>query len=238
MKSINDICFIIQTRLGSKRASKKAIRPFVNTTLFNIAIEKVLESNIIPNKNVYISVYEQELIDIANEYDVNIYKRSYESANEHGSFSPKLLYEWYNKLPYKYCILLNICHPLLTIETIDNFIKHYLNTDSDGLFSVIEKKQYYWDKNGKSLTSWNGKKTMHTNLAESVYEAAHCLYASRMSIIDDDYWMDSNSPPTPELFVVKESESFDIDYLWQFEVAEILYKNRKKYYNIIKHEEN
>jgi|TARA_Y100000034_G_scaffold21960_1_gene25343 CMP-N-acetylneuraminic acid synthetase len=225
MKSINDVCFIIQTRLDSKRIPKKSIRPFGNTTLFNIAIEKILKSNLIPNKNVYISVYEKELLDIANEYDVNIYKRSYKSANEHGSFSSKLIYEWYDKLPYKYCILLNICNPFLTVKTIDNFVKHYINTESEGLFTVIEKKQYYWDINGKSLTDWKGKMIMNTNLIKPIYEAAHCLYASRMDIIGDDYWMDTNSPPTPELFVVKESESFDIDYLWQFEVGQKLYEN-------------
>jgi len=223
MKSINDVCFIIQTRLGSKRTPKKSIRPFSNTTLFNIAIEKILKSNLIPNKNIYVSVYEQELIDIANEYDVNIYKRSYESANEHGSHSPKIIYEWYDKLPYKYCILLNICNPFLTIETIDKFVKHYIDTESEGLFSVIEKKQYYWDEDGNSVTDWDGENIMNTNLVKPVYEAAHCLYASRMDIVGDNYWMDKNSPPTPELFVVEESESFDIDYPWQFEAGEILY---------------
>ena len=95
MKSIDDICFIIQTRLGSKRAPNKSILPFADSTLFNIAIEKVLESNIISNKNVYVSVYEQELLDIAKEYDVNIYERNDElisSMNtETNSFPKELL---------------------------------------------------------------------------------------------------------------------------------------------------
>ena len=224
MKSINDICFIIQTRLNSKRTPRKSIRPFSNTTLFNIAIEKILKSNLIPNKNIYVSVYEQELIDIANEYDVNIYKRSYESANEHGSHSPKVIYEWYDKLPYKYCILLNICIPFLTIETIDKFVKHYIDMKSEGLFSVIERKQYYWDVDGNSITDWNGESIMNTAIVKPVYEAAHCLYASRMDIVRDNHWMNTNSPPTPELFVVEEVESFDIDYEWQFKMAEKLYE--------------
>tara|TARA_B100000686_G_scaffold354896_1_gene468036 strand:+ start:2041 stop:2733 length:693 start_codon:yes stop_codon:yes gene_type:complete len=227
MKSIDDICFIIQTRLGSKRTPNKSIIPFADSTLFNIAIEKVLESNIISNKNVYVSVYEQELLDIANEYDVNIYNRSYESANEHGSHSPKIIYEWYDKLPYKYCILLNICNPLLTIETVDKFVNHYINTESDGLFAVFEKKQYYWDEEGNSVTDWDGESIMNTNLVKPVYEAAHCLYASRMDIIGDNYWMDKNSPPTPELFVINEFESLDIDYPWQFELVETLYNKKK-----------
>ena len=58
---------------------------------------------------------------------------------------------------------------------------------------------------------------------EPVYEAAHCLYASRMDIIGDGYWMDTKSPPEPELFVMSELESFDIDYQWQFEIGEVMY---------------
>jgi len=228
MKSIDDICFVIQTRLGSKRTPKKSIKPFANSTIFNIAIENLMKSNLIPNENIYISVYEQELIDIASKYDVNIYKRSYESANEHGSFSPKLIYEWHDKLPYKYCIFLSICSPLIKTETIDNFVKHYLNTKSEGLFSVVEKKQYFWNVDGESVTDWGGKTIMNTNLVKPLYEAAQCLYASRMDIIGENYWMDKNSPPKPELFVISEFESLDIDYPWQFEVAELLYIKKKE----------
>jgi CMP-N-acetylneuraminic acid synthetase len=34
--------------------------------------------------------------------------------------------------------------------------------------------------------------------------------------------MDTNSPPQPKLVVMEELEAFDIDYQWQFEIAEKL----------------
>jgi CMP-N-acetylneuraminic acid synthetase len=37
--------------------------------------------------------------------------------------------------------------------------------------------------------------------------------------------MDTNYPPQPELFVMPELEAFDIDYEWQFNIAEKLYKD-------------
>ena len=50
-----------------------------------------------------------------------------------------------------------------------------------------------------------------------------------MDIIGDGYWMDTNSPPTPELFVMDELEAFDIDYEWQFNLGEKIYvDNRNK----------
>ncbi len=228
MKSFDDICFVVQTRLGSNRTPNKSLKNFAGSNLFTILLDKVVKSELIPNENVYVSVYEQELLDIANEYDVNIYKRSYESANEHGSCSPKLLYEWYDKFPHKYCILFNVCNPLVTIESMENFIKQFMNTDSEGLFTVFEKKTFYWDENKKPITDWEGKRIMHSNTIKPVYEAAHAMYASRMDIIGDNYWMDTNIPGEMELFIMDELEAFDINYPWQFDVGEILYQKGKR----------
>jgi len=59
MKSLNDICFIIQTRLDSNRTPRKSLKSFANSNLFTILLEKVVKSEFIPNENVYVSVYEQ-----------------------------------------------------------------------------------------------------------------------------------------------------------------------------------
>ena len=66
---------------------------------------------------------------------------------------------------------------------------------------------------------------MNTKFVDPIYEAAHCLYASRLDIIKDGCWMDTSSPPRPELFTMDELEAFDIDYEWQFDLGQILYKN-------------
>jgi CMP-N-acetylneuraminic acid synthetase len=73
MKEIKDICFILQSRINSKRLPKKIIREFAGTTLFNIAIEKLVNSELIPNENIYCSLYDEELKDIAKDYPVNIF---------------------------------------------------------------------------------------------------------------------------------------------------------------------
>ena len=65
---------------------------------------------------------------------------------------------------------------------------------------------------------------MNTKFVDPIYEAGHCLYASRMDIIREGYWLDRNSPMDLELFKMDELETFDIDYEWQFKVGETLYK--------------
>ena len=175
-KNINDVCLIIQARLGSQRVPNKMLRPFAGTTLVDILFEKLKKSNIIPKKNIYLSSYEQELKDVANKHNINIFNRSESSSLE--EYDPLKLWEWHNQLPYKYVILISACNPLLKIETIDKFIESFINSDKEGAFGVFEKKTYYWDKNKKPITDWGGKTTMNTKYVDPVYEAAHCLYAS------------------------------------------------------------
>ena len=61
---------------------------------------------------------------------------------------------------------------------------------------------------------------MNTKYAKPIKEAAHCLYASKLSSIGENIWMgDFNKPGDIELFSVSEQECFDIDYEWQFKLA-------------------
>ena len=200
------------------------INPFSDTTVMDLGIQKVLDSKIIPRDNFYCSVYEKELVDLCEKYGVNIYHRSEKSANAESTVTG--IYEWHDKLPYKYVILISACTPFLKTKTIDGFVEKYINSDSDGLFGVIGKKQYYWNEDGDMITKWpEGLTIMNTKMVETTYEAAHTLYASRMDTIKDEIWM-GDAPFTkgnPELFEMDELEVFDIDYPWQFDMCEALY---------------
>jgi CMP-N-acetylneuraminic acid synthetase len=222
MKNINDICIVVQARMGSQRVPGKMLRSFAETTLIDILFKKLSASAIIPKSNIFFSAYEHELKEVGKKYGINIFNRSKESA--FGETDMKLIYEWHDQLPFKYVILISACNPLLSIHTIDNFIQTFINSDKEGAFAVFEKKTYYWDKQGYPITDWQGASIMNTKFVDPIYEAAHCLYASRLDIIKDGYWMDVNYPPQPELFVMNELEAFDIDYEWQFQLGEYLYK--------------
>lgn len=223
-KSIKDIAIVIQARLGSQRVPGKMLKPFAGTTLVNILLDKLRHSDLIDPDQVYLSLYEEELKDVAVRYPFNIFNRSEKSAKSEGEPMTEI-YEWWNKLDRKYVVLISACNPLLKIETIEKFIKEFLESDREGAFAVFEKKTYYWDKNGLPITDWKGSTIMNTKFVEPIYEAAHCLYASRLDIIGQGHWMDTNSPPQPKLVVMDELEAFDIDYQWQFEIAEKLYES-------------
>ena len=225
MKNINDILFVIQARLNSQRVPKKMTKDFNGTNLFSIAIDKVLQSKIIPKENFYVSVCENDLVEIARSKDVNIFERSYESANNDNSLQK--IYEWHDKLPYKYVVKINGCSPLLKPETIDGFVKQFIEQEEDNLFGVIETKDYYWNKDGKLVTPWPEDQTiMNTKAVEVTYKAAHKLYASRMGLIKRNMFMgDFQKQGGIKLYPMDELECFDIDYEWQFKLGENLYEN-------------
>jgi CMP-N-acetylneuraminic acid synthetase len=227
MKDIKNIAVVIQARLGSQRVPQKMIKPFAGTTLTDIAIKKIKKSKVIDKTQFYMSVYESELLDISAKHDTNVYLRSEASANSEGTPMTEM-YEWWNKLPHEYCVLINPCVPFLKIETIDNFIQAYADSDSDGMFGVMKKKNYFWRQDGSIVTPLT-EDVMNTKTVPFTYEAAHCLYAGRMDKISEGIWMgDFNKPGDIELFPMEEEECLDIDYLWQFEMCEKLYEARNE----------
>lgn len=224
MKKIEDICFIIQARVGSKRLPGKMIRNFSNTTLLDISIQKLVDSEVIPNKNIYISLYDEVLKDVAKKYDVNIFHRSENSVSE--STEPRVVSEWCWKLPHKYFVTINACAPLLKVETINNFVQDFIKSEHDNMFGVFMKKNIIWDNEKNLITKYPG--VLDTKLIEPVYEAAHCLYAGNKSQMSENIYLGNFTNNNPSLWTVDEIECFDIDHEWQFNVAEILYNNRNK----------
>ena len=90
------------------------------------------------------------------------------------------------------------------------------------MFGVIRKKNYFWNFN-KDLVTPLTEAVMNTKTVSPIYEAAHCLYAGRLDKIGEGVWMgDFNTPGDIKLFQMEEQEVFDIDYEWQFEMAEKL----------------
>jgi CMP-N-acetylneuraminic acid synthetase len=232
MKKAQEVAVVVQARLSSERCPRKMIRPFAGSTLTEVMVRKILSSNVIPKENFYLSVYDPELKEIGHRLGANVFDRSESSALWDGGPTSHIkdMYEWHDKIPFKYVILVSACTPLLEVSTIDNFFNAYLDTDSDGLFAVVEKKNYFWNKEGTLISRWpETEPAMNTKAVEATYEAAHCLYAGRLEKIREGIWMgDFQKPGDIELFPISENEIYDVDYEWQFPIVESIYKTVNK----------
>ena len=221
-----DISLVIQARLGSQRVPGKMLRPFAGTTLVDILLKKISNLKSINSNQVYFCAYEDELLETASKYPVNTIKRSKESSQEEKDI--RILFEWYNQIPTNHLVMVSACNPLLETKTIDKFIRQYSISDKEGAISVYESKNYFWDKEGKMLNKWpDGFTSMNTKFIEPTKIAAHCMYGSRVNIIEKGFWVTNKLPYEPELINMPEIEAFDVDYEWQFIVAEQIYNNIK-----------
>lgn len=221
-----DISLVIQARLGSQRVPGKMLRQFAGTTLVDILLEKVSNLKSIESSQVYFCAYEDKLLETASKYPVNTIKRSKESSQEEKDI--RILFEWYKQIPTNYLVMVSACNPLLEIKTIDKFIEQYKTSDKEGAISVYESKNYFWNSEGKMINKWpKGFTSMNTKFVETTKVAAHCMYGSRVDIIEKGFWVTNKLPYEPELVNMPELEAFDIDYEWQFKMAEQLYNNIK-----------
>lgn len=228
MKKIDCVAVIVSARLASTRIPQKMIRPFAETTLFDIILQKLVQSKLIPRENIYASVYEPELKEIARKYAINIFSRSAESANN--ATEPSVIYEWWNLLPpqFTHFVLINPCLPLLSLDTIETFVRHFLQTPNP-LFGVVEKRNFIF-MDGVMINHFKhfpppDNRIMNTLVIPPWYEAGHCLYGGRLIDIPTPNYLGSfDQKNSPELFTIPEREYFDIDHEWQFEYAEILYR--------------
>jgi hypothetical protein len=83
---------------------------------------------------------------------------------------------------------------------------------------------YFWDEGFNFLTPLRDD-AMNTKNVQTTYEAAHCLYASRLDTIEQGIWMgDFNTPGDINLYPIEERECFDVDYEWEFETYSKLYE--------------
>lgn len=226
MKSIKETCIIIQGRLGSQRVPNKMIRPFCDTTLTDISLKKIKRCTSFPQNNFFFSAWDEELKSICNLNAVQVFDRSEKSAKSEGTPMTEM-YEWWDRLPFKYCVLVNACAPFLKSETIDDFVIKYLKSSSDGMFGVVKKNNYFWNEKHEIITPLT-EAVMNTKTVETTYEAAHCLYAGRLDKIGLGIWMgDFNKPGDIELFPMEEEEVFDIDYEWQFKLGEQMWRSKE-----------
>ncbi|MBQ8698720.1 MAG: acylneuraminate cytidylyltransferase family protein [Schwartzia sp.] len=128
---------MIPARLGSKRIPKKNLRYLAEKPLIQYPIDLALQSGCF--EEVWVNTESEALGTIAEKLGVRFHRRPPELATDTAT-NRDFTYEFLQKHPCDYVVMVNTTSPLLRQETIQSFV-HYLDeNDYDTVLSVIEEK--------------------------------------------------------------------------------------------------
>ena len=126
---------IIPARMGSQRLKKKNLQEFCGVPLIEHAILRCKEADVFDR----IVVNSEDLVfrDIANKNGVDFYHRDSSLAN-HTATSEDFIADFFQKTACDNLFQVHSITPLLTAQTIKDFVKFSLDSDYDTVLSNVE----------------------------------------------------------------------------------------------------
>ena len=221
MSDREKIGICINARISSSRCPRKLVRSFFDTTLIDIALDKLSKINAYEK---CLAAGDEELFDIYEKYsdDIKLLKRlpdAVASGEHHHSVS----FRHYNDMESDFILIMNPCLPFTSVKTYEEAIRFFESSDCKSLTSVLSFKDIFFNKDGDVITLPNVHHVSSTT-ADTLYKMAHIFH-----IIDKNYFMRegkvwSYEDSDPSLFEVPYKECFDVDNEEEFEFCRNLYE--------------
>ena len=217
-----DICAVIAIRKDSKRVKHKAVRKFGSSNLSIIKINQALK--IKKFKNIYFSSDISELNKYASKKGLILIHRSKKyfgkcTISDLAPFLVKFIKEKH------ICYLMNTS-PLLKTATLQKAVNLYekLNFSKfDGLNTFEIVKDFLWNKK-KPINYQLSEQPMSQNLRGIFKHVPAIAIMSKEKIIKHRNVLGKK----PYKMFLTKPESFDIDTTYDFKLAELYYKNKKR----------
>jgi len=221
-----DILLVSNAREQSSRCKYKMIKPFSDTTLFDIhmnKLEKIKEknNNIFDDIIVGISEHDETLLKKVNNYNIKIQYRNSHSVTDAKEMSEILDFlKLYNQ---KYVMWINASSPFISPDTILFFGDFFKKNNMKSLHVVRRRVNWFW-KDGIPINVSKKTKTQ-TQQCYPIYESLHSfhIYNREYMLNNDAPW--DFTPNNPYLYKLNEDsfEFFDVDTEEEFNLAEQMY---------------
>lgn len=216
------VAALLPVRKESVRCANKMLRPFGDTNLARLALEKIAQSREVDT--IYYAANGDELLSIARDFpNVRVIERSRTSAL--GEDAPSI-YDFMDQIEEPLIASMNACCPFLRIETFDRSVKTFREGGYRSLLAAISAKEWYWGEDGRPLIALDSS-IINSKMMPKVYRSAHAfLHFKKAEFLRDHYRIWTLQPHDPFLFDVSAEEAIDINDEFEFEVAEALYTAR------------
>ncbi len=217
---LRPISVVINARLSSTRVPRKLIRPFCDSSLIEIALEKVNRMDFFANR--YLAVADSELIEIGQRYpNVEILLRDQQSIKA-GVNPPSVSFAHYLKIPTEYIFIFNPCQPLLSVGGIKKVYDYFQNTQYESYTAVAATRDWIFNEAGDCLTRKDAQ-NYSTNTGEIFKKAAHSFHIVGKTFFAEYGYHWTFTKDDPHLIEVNHEEIIDVDDEMDFEIAKSVY---------------
>ena len=208
---------LIPVRSGSTRVLNKNTRPFAGSTLLDIKIQQLLKvkslDGIVVNSN------SDEMLEIASKYQgVELVKRD-DTFASNTVYMTDVFENMAQNFPGDIIVYCAVTYPLLGSETIERVIAKYFEGNHDSIAPASRVKQFLF-LDGKPLNFNPSRFPRSQDLPNIVALNFGAAVIARDLMVKRKSTVGMN----PYLYELGETESFDIDTQFEFDIAEYLYK--------------
>ena len=213
------IAGIIHARKQSTRCPNKHLRPLGNTTLIDIALDKLSKLDL---DEKYLAVYDQELKDKVID-GVKILHREYESVAP-GNAPHNIMYKHLENVKSDYIVNLNPCQPFLKVDKLQQIITLFKYSNFDSMITAKQERNFYWDDD-KNPINFKPNDRLSTTTSPWINVATHSLVIYKKQYMLDNWELFPNTKHNPYPFVIdwSEKELLDVDTETDFKIVESYY---------------
>tara|TARA_B100000212_G_C27379283_1_gene536213 strand:+ start:1706 stop:2389 length:684 start_codon:yes stop_codon:yes gene_type:complete len=217
---------IIPVKETSERVPEKNFRKFSDNgdSLLDITINKLLRLKKLDH--IYIST-DKEGLDFSNKKNISIINRDKSFCNNITPWSD-VIFHVANSIPEIEDT--SVCWVHTTTPLFDFYeeaIEKFLSLDNDkfnSLVAVEKSQEFLIDNKGRPINYMFGVWHKYSQDLPELYKITGALFINNLKSIKANQYVIGTKP---FLFDVPPKFCLDIDHLWQFELAQIMYRNLK-----------
>lgn len=218
------IAGIIHARKQSTRCPNKHLRPLGNTTLIDIALDKLskLELN-----EKYLAVYDQELKDKVID-GVQILHRDYDSVAP-GNCHHSVMYKHLENVESEFIVNYNPCQPFLQVDKLNHCIRVFKESRMKSMITVKKNRNFFWDMTiGREPVNFKPNDRLSTTAGPWLYEATHSLVFYEKDYMLKEWELFPNTKDNPHPLITKwdEEEYLDVDTETDFEIVKYFHERQ------------
>ena len=214
---------VINARKGSTRVPNKLLRRFSDSSLIEIALEKLNKMDFFEKK--YLAIAEEEFEKLLVKYiNVELLKRNKEAVKR-GVNPLSVTFAHYLGIDRDYVFVFNPCLPCISIDSIKSAFDYFQKTDFISYTAVVSTGDWIFSNEGKPLTNVDPKNAT-TNKNISFKKGCHAFHIIPIKRFRDKGILWEFDVNDPHLIEIPSEEAIDVDTLPEFYAAEILYNEK------------